>query len=87
VKHTRLRPTNYLPHVFADVNAMADEPLSRFEQRLAQADSYLQILIQQIAAMESKPELVDVVAKANEFLDAVKHSIVLLQIAKVSSKL
>jgi hypothetical protein len=83
MKHTRLRPTNYLPHVFADVNSMTEEPMSRFEQRLAQADSYLQILIQQIAAMESKPELADVVTKANEFLDAVKHSIVLLQIAKV----
>jgi hypothetical protein len=60
-----------------------DEPLHRFELRLAQADSYLQLLIQQVAAMESKPELADVVGKANEFLEAVKHSIVLLQIAKV----
>lgn len=83
LKHTRLRPLAYFPHVFSEANVGVDEPLHRFELRLAQADSYLALLIQQVAAMESKPELAEVVGKANEFLEAVKHSIVLLQIAKV----
>ncbi|XP_021950667.1 oxysterol-binding protein-related protein 9 [Folsomia candida] len=82
LKHTRLRPLAYFPHVFSEANVGVDEPLHRFELRLAQADSYLALLIQQVAAMESKPELAEVVGKANEFLEAVKHSIVLLQIAK-----
>lgn len=41
------------------------------------------MLIQQIGDLEGRPELTRVVAKGNEFLSAIKHSIVLLQIAKV----
>lgn len=73
----------FFPHVFSEAHQVANEPLNRFEQRLSQADSFLQILIQQIATMESRPELSEIVARANDFLEAVKHSIVLLQIAKV----
>ena len=65
---------------------MQGSPLHHFEQRLAQADVYLQMLIQQISGLEnSRPELNGIVTKANEFLEAIKHSIVLLQIAKVKS--
>jgi hypothetical protein len=41
------------------------------------------MLIQQVSALEGRPGLAEVVGKTNDFLDAVKHSIVLLQIAKV----
>ena len=85
LKQTRLRPSSFFQHVHhSDGSSTANEPpINKFEQRLSQADAYLQLLIQQISAMESRPELAEVVKKANEFLEAVKHSIVLLQIAKV----
>lgn len=72
-----------MPHHFADLSTNVEEPLLRFEQRLAQADAYLEILIKQVAALEKRSECEEVVQKANEFLEGVKHSIVLLQIAKV----
>lgn len=84
LKHARLRPGSYLPlHFATNMSGTTDEPLRRFEHCLAQADAYLQLLIQQVVALESKPEMSHLVNKANEYLEAVKHSIVLLQIAKV----
>ncbi|XP_022657638.1 oxysterol-binding protein-related protein 9-like isoform X2 [Varroa destructor] len=62
-----------------------------FEDKLAEADSYLQLLIQQVDKLQQRTESLDekerlhlegVCAKANRFLETVKHSIVSLQIAK-----
>ena len=88
LRHARLRPGSVKPHR-SQFTALGTEgipniePLVRFEQKLAQTDVYLQMLIQQVDALQGRPQLSPVVSKANEFLEAVKHSIVLLQIAKV----
>jgi len=85
LKHARLRPS-FKSHYFPTGGDASTQPLLGFEQRLSQADVYLQMLIQQIGELEGRPELAGVVAKGNEFLSAIKHSIVLLQIAKVGSQ-
>ena len=69
LKHARIRPGSYLPLHLSGYNTggftaagggTGDrnllEPLAIFEQRLAQADSYLQMLLQQLGALEGKPE-------------------------------
>ncbi|GFG40188.1 hypothetical protein Cfor_09776 [Coptotermes formosanus] len=63
-----------------------------FDKKLAEADAYLQILIDQIKALEVRMEgMSDLAEKArcevihnhaNDMLEAIKHSIVMLQIAK-----
>ncbi|RWS15459.1 oxysterol-binding protein-related protein 9-like isoform X3 [Dinothrombium tinctorium] len=66
--------------------------LNDFERKLTETDAYLQLLINQIADLNLKIEnattendkekLVDIKAKTLTLLDGVKHTIVLLQIAK-----
>nr|CAG4640791.1 EOG090X04KD [Eulimnadia texana] len=63
-----------------------------FDQKLAESDAYLQILIDQIKNLElrientsdetSKAKLCNIKDHANATLECIKHSIVLLQIAK-----
>ncbi|KRX53003.1 Oxysterol-binding protein-related protein 9 [Trichinella sp. T9] len=64
----------------------------QFEKRIAQVDTYLQMVIDRIQHLESfvadlKPEeesgkISRIIQIANEMLDSVKHSVVLLQYAK-----
>ncbi|XP_071035479.1 oxysterol-binding protein-related protein 9 [Parasteatoda tepidariorum] len=66
--------------------------LQDFDKKLTEADAYLQMLIDQVtdldntintcASDEDRNQLVSVRDNANAVLEAVKHSIVLLQIAK-----
>ncbi|RWS25229.1 oxysterol-binding protein-related protein 9-like protein [Leptotrombidium deliense] len=66
--------------------------LNDFERKLTETDAYLQLLISQISDLNAKIEsvegddnklkLVDIKAKTLTLLDGVKHTIVLLQIAK-----
>jgi hypothetical protein len=68
--------------------------LAMFDRKVSEADTYLQMMIdqttkieQRIEAIESEEErekLQPLQQQANEMLDHIKHSIVLLQIAKVS---
>lgn len=65
-----------------------------FERKLTETDAYLQLLISQVKDLDNKIEhsgnenekdkLVEIKAKTLTLLDGVKHTIVLLQIAKVS---
>jgi len=67
--------------------------VQEFERRLLETDSYLQILIDQVKALdqridqtteeEERVRLVDIKSKTLVLLESVKHTIVLLQIAKV----
>ncbi len=64
-----------------------------FERKLTETDSYLQLLIGQVDSLDKriencndeheKEELSAIKAKTVHLLDGVKHTIVLLQIAKV----
>jgi len=68
--------------------------LNEFEKKLAETDSYLQILIDQTKVLDKKisnvnkeedeKKLVDIKAQLLTLLDGVKHTIILLQIAKVN---
>lgn len=68
--------------------------LSDFERRLTETDAYLQLVINQVKTInakieesplqEDKEKLVDIKVKTLTLLDAIKQTIVLLQIAKVS---
>lgn len=63
-----------------------------FDKKLTETDSYLQILIDQVKAVEvqienateeqDKMRLCSIRDRANEMLESIKHTIVLLQIAK-----
>uniref|UniRef100_A0A0N8E5Y3 Oxysterol-binding protein n=1 Tax=Daphnia magna TaxID=35525 RepID=A0A0N8E5Y3_9CRUS len=63
-----------------------------FDKKLTETDSYLQILIDQVKALElritqgnddqEKMRLCSIRDRANEMLESIKHTIVLLQIAK-----
>nr|CAD7201620.1 unnamed protein product [Timema douglasi] len=63
-----------------------------FDKKLVEADAYLQIIIDQVKALELRMEGLSnhddkmrcqsIVNHANDMLDAIKHTIVLLQIAK-----
>lgn len=67
--------------------------LERFNAKLTETDTYLQILINQIKNLDTKLEheesekkrnqLLVLKEKSTDFLDSVKHTIVLLQLAKV----
>lgn len=65
--------------------------VSDFERKLVEADAYLQILIDQVKNLDQKitdssddtASLVNIKAKTLALLDGVKHTIALLQIAKV----
>ena len=66
-----------------------------FDKKLTETDAYLQILIDQVKAIETRIESVSeehekmrlctIRDRANEMLESIKHTIVLLQIAKVLS--
>nr|CAD7463334.1 unnamed protein product [Timema tahoe] len=63
-----------------------------FDKKLVEADAYLQIIIDQVKALELRMEGLSnhddkmrcqsIVNHANDMLDAIKHTVVLLQIAK-----
>ena len=67
--------------------------LSDFERKLTETDTYLQLLISQVKHLDQridnvtnesdKEKLVAIKVKTLTFLDGIKHTIVLLQIAKV----
>lgn len=67
--------------------------LNDFERKLIETDAYLQLLLNQIKDLDvkikdcqnerDKKQLVEIKAKTLSLLDGVKHTIVLLQIAKV----
>ena len=70
-------------------------PKHDFDRKVAEADAYLQLLIDQIKIIEQKKEFLDneddktqsydeILQHANCLLNSVKHTIVHLQIAKVS---
>jgi len=68
-------------------------PKHDFDRKVAEADVYLQLLIEQIKLIEGKRNTVedeekqkkysDILSQANAMLNSVKHTIVQLQIAKV----
>lgn len=68
-----------------------------FERRLTETDAYLQLVINQVKTInakieesplqEDKEKLVDIKVKTLTLLDAIKQTIVLLQIAKVRGNL
>ena len=65
-----------------------------FEYKLQESDTYLQLVLDQVKLVDAKitetsnsevaAALVDIKAKTLTLLDGIKHSIALLQIAKVS---
>lgn len=67
--------------------------LSDFERKLTETDAYLQLLINQVKQLDNKIEnasnqsdkekITAIKAQTLTLLDGVKHTIVLLQIAKV----
>lgn len=67
-----------------------------FDKKVSEADAYLQLIIDQTTKIEQRIEALenaedrekyaDLKEQANVMLDHIKHSIVLLQIAKVNSK-
>jgi hypothetical protein len=69
--------------------------VQEFERKLIETDSYLQILIDQVKGLDQRIEqttneqeriqLNDIRTKTLVLLESVKHTIVLLQIAKVST--
>ena len=71
----------------------AEKAREEFEKKLTETDIYLQLLIKQVktldqkienvSAEEEKQKLVDIKASLLTLLDCIKHTIVLLQIAKV----
>ena len=70
-------------------------PKQDFDRKVAEADAYLQLLIDQIKLIEQKQQAVseadetnqeryaEILKQANAMLNSVKHTIVQLQIAKV----
>ncbi|XP_063225170.1 oxysterol-binding protein-related protein 9 isoform X2 [Bacillus rossius redtenbacheri] len=66
--------------------------IQEFDKKIAEADTYLQVIIDQVQALESRVDkqadpaerhsLQTIVNRANDMLDSIKHTIVLLQIAK-----
>lgn len=70
-------------------------PKQDFDRKVAEADAYLQLLIDQIKLIEQKQQAVpegdetneqryeEILKQANAMLNSVKHMIVQLQIAKV----
>jgi len=68
-------------------------PKHDFDRKVAEADVYLQLLIEQIKLIEGKQNTIEneergrkytaVLSQANAMLNSVKHTIVQLQIAKV----
>lgn len=67
--------------------------LTLFDKKVMEADTYLQMIIDQTSKIEQRIDALEnadekamydgVKLQANEMLDHIKHSIVLLQIAKV----
>lgn len=65
-----------------------------FDRKVTEADTYLQMMIDQTTKIEQRIEAIEseeerekyrpLQQQANEMLDHIKHSIVLLQIAKVN---
>lgn len=69
-------------------------PKHDFDRKVAEADAYLQLLIEQIKLIEGKKNAAEedeekqktysaILSQANAMLNSVKHTIVQLQIAKV----
>ena len=64
-----------------------------FDKKLSETDAYLQLLINQVGTLETRIEACEDVASkekynvikvtANAMIEAIKHSIVMLQISKV----
>lgn len=85
--------TGKTSHVSHRGTGGAAAAVTDFEQKLVETDAYLQIVIDQLKDLDKridksvtedeKIRLVDIKAKTLELLENVKHTIVLLQIAKV----
>ncbi|KAK3090477.1 hypothetical protein FSP39_012173 [Pinctada imbricata] len=83
-------------HVAKKQEVMAVVTPADFDRKLAETDAYLQIMIEQVKTLETRIEACqDVAAKekynvikvtAEAMIEAIKHSIVMLQISKESLK-
>ncbi|XP_033221784.1 oxysterol-binding protein-related protein 9 isoform X1 [Belonocnema kinseyi] len=80
-----------LRHSHARWDPNKSPPKKNFDQKVAEADAYLQLLIDQIKLIEQKQQTVsegdeaneeEILKAANAMLNSVKHTIVQLQIAK-----
>ncbi|KAH0955428.1 hypothetical protein HN011_006719 [Eciton burchellii] len=81
-----------LRHSHARWDPKRAPPKHDFDRKVAEADVYLQLLIEQIKLIESKQSMIEdeerrrkytaVLSQANAMLNSVKHTIVQLQIAK-----
>ncbi|XP_076676333.1 oxysterol-binding protein-related protein 9 isoform X2 [Andrena cerasifolii] len=83
-----------LRHSHARWDPKKSPPKQDFDRKVAEADAYLQLLIDQIKLIEAKQKTIDsenekkqqkygaVLTQANTLLNSVKHTIVQLQIAK-----
>ncbi|XP_015599080.1 oxysterol-binding protein-related protein 9 isoform X2 [Cephus cinctus] len=83
-----------LRHSHARWDPKKSPPKQDFDRKVAEADAYLQLLIDQIKLIEGKQKTVDegdeekqqryaaILTQANAMLNSVKHTIVQLQIAK-----
>lgn len=81
--------------VFQRWDPLKPPPKQDFDRKVAEADAYLQLLIDQIKLIEGKKQstaevdeeklqtYTTVLTQANAMLNSVKHTIVQLQIAKV----
>nr|CAB3264585.1 oxysterol-binding protein-related protein 9 [Phallusia mammillata] len=83
-----------LRHSHRQVETMSNTALDEFDRRLAEADAYLQLLLENIKGVENKIDALEsstekqnmegILMTAQEMVEAVKKSIVLLQIAKTA---
>lgn len=92
LEDTILRHTNSNLYGYKWAHARHPPSIKDFDKKLTESDAYLQILIEQVKDLESKIENITeekekaqmslVLERANTLLETIKHSIVLLQIAK-----
>ena len=97
LKHNLTRRTSgFGGRKSAQVQGSEPPSLLDFDKKLAETDSYLQMLLNQIAALkvkiddpetsaEAKATYEEIAEKAVQMTESIKHGIVLLQIAKNAS--
>ena len=97
LKHNLTRRTSGFGRSKSALQSQGEPPsLLDFDKKLAETDSYLQMLLNQIAALkvkiddpetsaEAKATYEEIAEKAVQMTESIKHGIVLLQIAKNAS--
>ncbi|CAK8676002.1 unnamed protein product [Clavelina lepadiformis] len=84
-----------LRHSHFQIDTLPSPSLGEFDRRLAEADAYLQLLIENVKGIEKKvnglenetsdkQDMEGILITAQEMIEAVKKSIVLLQLAKTA---